>query len=58
MFKLKRKKYADEKPFDYHIYDVVSFYPSISKNVLSEAIQFARSYYNINNDMINTIMNS
>ena len=36
----------------------VSFYPSLSKNVWNEAIQFARNYYNINDDMINTIMNS
>ena len=39
-------------------FDIVSFYPSISRNVLNEAIQFARNYHNINDDMINTIMNS
>ena len=38
-------------------FDAVSFYPSISSNVLKEAIQFARNYHNINDDMINTIMN-
>ena len=36
----------------------VSYFHAISKNVLNEAIQFARNYYNINNDLINTIMNS
>ena len=39
-------------------FDIVSFYRSISRNVLNEAIQFARNYHNINDDMINTIMNS
>ena len=38
-------------------FDIVSFYPSISRNVLNEAIQFARNYHNINDAMINTIMN-
>ena len=38
-------------------FDTVSFYPSISSNVLNEAIQFAKNYHNINDDMINTIMN-
>ena len=37
---------------------IFSFYPSISKNVSNEAIQFARNYSNVNDDMINTIMNS
>ena len=34
----------------------VSYFHAISKNVSNEA--FARNYYNINDDMINTIMNS
>ena len=38
--------------------DIVSFYPSIGRNVLNEKIKFARNYHNINNDMINTLMNS
>ena len=39
-------------------FDIVSFYPSISRNVSNEALQFARNYHNINDAMINTIMNS
>ena len=39
-------------------FDIVSFYPSISRNVLNEALQFARNYHNINDAMIKTIMNS
>ena len=39
-------------------FGIASFYPSISQNVLSEAIQFVRNYHNINCDMINIIMNS
>ena len=39
-------------------FDIVSFYPSISRNVLNEAIQFDRNYHNLNDDMINIIMNS
>ena len=47
-----------KKEFHFIKFDIVSFYPSISKNVLYEAIQFARNYQNINDDMINTTMNS
>ena len=36
----------------FHLIKFVSFYRSISKNVLNEAIQFARNYYNINDDII------
>ena len=52
------KTIPHKKEFHFIKFDIVRFYPSISKNVLNEAIQFARSYCNINNDMINTIMNS
>ena len=38
--------------------DIVSFYPSISRNVLNEAIQFVRNYHNSNDDRIDTIMDS
>ena len=46
--------------YDSHFikFDIVSFYPSITKNVLNEAIQFTRGYHTITDDMINTIMNS
>ena len=39
-------------------FDIVSFYPSVCKNVLYEAIQFATNYPKINDDMVNTTMNS
>ena len=39
-------------------FDIVSFYPSISKNVLSAAIEFAKNYYDIKDEMVNAIMNS
>ena len=38
-------------------FDIVSFYPSISKNVLNEALQFSKNYYDVT-DMVNAIMNS
>ena len=47
-----------KKEFHFIEFDIVRLYPSIYKNVLNEAIQFARSYCNINDDIINTIINS
>ena len=47
-----------KKQFHFIKFDIVSFYPSISRNILNETIQFARNYHSINDDMINTIMNS
>ena len=47
-----------KKQFHSIKFDIVSFYPSISRNILNETIQFARNYHSINDDMINTIMNS
>ena len=40
-------------------FDIVSFYPTISRNVLLEAIEFAKTHYDsISDDMVETILNS
>ena len=39
-------------------FDIVSFYPSISKATLMNAINFAKEHCNINDDMVDTIMNA
>ena len=48
----------DKKQCKFIKFDIVSFYPSISQELLLKAINFAQEYTNITQHTIDTIMNS
>lgn len=39
-------------------FDIVSFYPSITLDLLSKSIEFAKQYYTITDDIVEAIMNT
>ena len=44
--------------FTYMKFDVIEFYPSISKDLFIESIQFSRKYVEISKDLIGIILHS
>ena len=47
---------TNKSNFTFFKFDIVSFYPSIKKELLTNAIQWARSFTNINEQEVNIIM--
>eukprot|EP00794_Sanderia_malayensis_P007476 gene7476-biopygen6026 len=52
------KKVENKQQHTFIIFDIESFYPSISKKLLSDAISFAKTYCNITEQEINIIMHA
>ena len=52
------KAIQDKKSCKFIKFDIVSFYPSISKSVLMNAINFSKEYHDVTDEMIDTILNS
>ena len=47
-----------ENKFSFIVFDVVDFYPSISENLLSQALNYASQFIGISQQQINIIMHS
>ena len=52
------EKISEKERRTFVIFDIVDFYPSISEDLLTKAIEWASSYTNISQLDINTIMHA
>ena len=52
------KAINDKRNCHFVKFDIVSFYPSISKTTLMNALEFAKQHHNITEDMVKAITNS